>query len=319
MKKKILRISLIVALISSCFIGCGKKEQTAEAEITESAEISEEASQETPSPTPEIADSEEEVEQTQSSKETDDNSNNGSGGIKEISDTPTKSATGEFTIDQAMEKLLAYLNARPVLVNELNPEDISCYLCAADELGGIEAADYSKMVTKDGHQMQHGTNDQDILDDNCIIQSSAACEWYYNWINNGEYMSTAEYITNHTRDEIINKYYKDIESGEKTIHDSYNTDDIVMLNAIIFAKYMDENKDSIVTGDVETAVTSETGLIKDIVGDTEIVYQLPIFVGPEKNELFILFDKDGNMVTIIPINDETFDKMWISSVNDFYR
>lgn len=313
MKKKIIAIMLGGLIMGMTACGSTSKEATETMSEAVETKTTEDTVTEEPTEKTEEADvttsegNEEAVETpTEENKET----------VETSTEENKETVKTEFTIEQAQEKLLQYLNARPALFDEFNHEDMSCYYSAAEYVGGAADVDFSKLITKDGYQLKYDPNDQESLDKAYIIEACTACEWYYNWVNNGEYMSTSEYIMNHTYDEIVNKYRKDVENGG-SITGTFYYADVIMLDAISLAKYMDVNKDNISTGEI--AAKGDAPLIKDTVSGVEVAYQLPIFVGPNEDELYLLFDKDGNMLNLVGESEEYEMSLHIDTTDDIFK
>ncbi|MBP3477332.1 MAG: hypothetical protein J6K48_13620 [Lachnospiraceae bacterium] len=293
MKKKLIAIMLGGLMMG--MTACGNSSQEAVETMSETVET--EATEEAVAEeTEEITEETEEADTAASEEEVLDEV------TEENTEEDTEVEEADFTLDEAYEKLIQYLNARPVILDQYyNMEDMNAFYCAAEWSWGYSNMDYTNIVTKDGFQ---GKSDDE---ETVVLNVSAACEFYYNFVNNdGESMSTVDYINNHTYDEIVNKYFKAVENG--TYDGNTYLSDVIMADAIYLAKFMEENKDSISSDDLIT----EAPFSKDEVSGVKVAYELPIRVGENEAKLSVLFDKDGNMLNIVGESEEYEDSLHVA-------
>lgn len=289
MKKKIIAIMLGGLMLG--MTACGSASQEAVETVSEAAE--QEAAEETVAEETTEEDEEADTaasEEAVSEEETEEDAE----AVEEA-----EADEADFTLDEAFDKLIQYLNVHIAIFENNDFPAMNTCASAADCLNGFTNFDYSNMVTKDGFQ---GKVDDDT-DDTFLLNVSIGCEFYYNFVNNGEYMSVVDYTNDHTYDEIVNKYFKTVEDG--TYDGTFYCADIIMFDAIYLAQFMEENKDYISSD----ALITEAPFIKDEVSGVKVAYELPLHIavdGDEDNEanLSVLFDKDGNMLNIVGESEE---------------
>lgn len=289
MKKKIIAIMLGGLMLG--ITACGSTSQEAVETVSEAAE--QEAAEET------VAE-----ETTEEAEEADTAASEEAVSEEETEEDAEAAEEAEadetdFTLDEAFDKLIQYLNVRNAIYENKDYTALNVCISAANLCSGYDDFDYSNMVTKDGFQGKVG-------DDTAItflLNSSTGCEFYYNFVNNGEYMSIVDYTNDHTYDEIVNKYFKTVEDG--TFDGTFYCADVIMLDAAYLAQFMEENKDYISSD----AFIVEAPFIKDEVSGVKVAYELPLHIavdGDEDNEanLSVLFDKDGNMLNVVGESEE---------------
>lgn len=283
MKKK-LAVLFVMSLTFYALTGCGNKVETAqpvsEAALIETSVVETETDMENTSVQTEESQTAEMTE-TETEAETDTE--------------PEFLTDGTFDEKDAMYRidrlLMAYKDL--ILSNKETEYNLLDRAEKLDHMGTIIPK------TKDGIELNVTTEEADERKVGpgaaawCVVRN-----YFYNYVNNnGEYYDFADYIENHTYDEILHEVNSDSDL-ERFYHG--NTNEFIMAETLGVTLYLYEAK-SIEIGEIYDKENFTMGITS--MNDTEVAYEATILVDGEFTGLTALYDENGKMLNITSNDD----------------
>lgn len=196
---------------------------------------------------------------------------------------PTEEPKNEFTKDIAEAKVAELFNARNDLFKNGKVDTDLNFLVAAETLsGGIKLTGIT-------------TADAVNTDEHAEAKWATVANYFYDYVNNESgYYNLGEYLTSHTYDEIIDRFFS------KLRNESVDTDIVTMLEAPGVLPYLLENLDNLSFGDL---VSGEDCTAKPVSG-IEVYYEMAILLNGEKCGVTAVFDKSGMILNLITVDED---------------
>lgn len=196
---------------------------------------------------------------------------------------PTEEPKNEFTKDIAEAKVAELFNARNELFANGKVDTDLNFLVAAETLsGGTELTGIA-------------TSDAINTDEKAEVKWATVANYFYDYINNNSgYYNLGEYLTSHTYDEIIDRYFS------KLRNESVDTDNVVMLEAPGVLPYLLENLDNLSFGDLISGEECTAAPVSDV----DVYYEIPILINGEKCGVTAVFDEAGNLLNLITVDED---------------
>lgn len=203
--------------------------------------------------------------------------------VEEQTPEPTEEPTEEFTKDIAEAKVADLFNARNELFANGKVDTDLNFLVAAETLsGGTELTGIA-------------TSDAINTDEKAEVKWATVANYFYDYINNNSgYYDLGEYLTSHTYDEIIDRYFS------KLRNESVDTDNVVMLEAPGVLPYLLENLDNLSFGDLISGEECTAVPVSDV----DVYYEMPILINGEKCGVTAVFDEAGNLLNLITVDED---------------
>lgn len=266
MKRKLAMICIISTLAFS-LTACGNNTDATTPATNETEEAS----------TEEVATTEESVANITSTEKSTPEP------VEKQTPEPTEEPTEEFTKDIAEAKVADLFNARNELFANGKVDTDLNFLVAAETLsGGTELTGIA-------------TSDAINTDEKAEVKWATVANYFYDYINNNSgYYDLGEYLTSHTYDEIIDRYFS------KLRNESVDTDNVVMLEAPGVLPYLLENLDNLSFGDLISGEECTAAPVSDV----DVYYEMPILINGEKCGVTAVFDEAGNLLNLITVDED---------------
>lgn len=266
MKRKLAMICIISTLAFS-LTACGNSTDATTPATNETEEAS----------TEEVATTEESVANITSTEKSTPEP------VEKQTPEPTEEPTEEFTKDIAEAKVADLFNARNELFANGKVDTDLNFLVAAETLsGGTELTGIA-------------TSDAINTDEKAEVKWATVANYFYDYINNNSgYYDLGEYLTSHTYDEIIDRYFS------KLRNESVDTDNVVMLEAPGVLPYLLENLDNLSFGDLISGEECTAAPVSDV----DVYYEMPILINGEKCGVTAVFDEAGNLLNLITVDED---------------
>ena len=274
--------SLLVCTMICALVGCGKNEVTPpatpdEASVQETETIEEETSEE----------KEETVGYIIPDKE---------------AETEEVEEAFEFTEEYALEKVKRAISAYEDILK--SHDNFSINMCHFTDTPDINA--FETLTTSDGFLIAdsalNGTPDQ------YIVPESVVFTYYDNYINHdGSYYSIAEYIEQHTKDEILNSTYCS-PNGDFDTNDYY----LRGLTYIAGILYMHPNTISVDEVLDRSKIESIDGFAKGCYRSSKddfVEYEnaISLVIDDDRINVYAVFDSEGNLVNLVDCNSYNYN------------
>ncbi len=273
--------SLLVCAMICALVGCGKSEVTPpatsdEASVQETETIEEETSEE----------KEETVGYIIPDKE---------------AETEEVEEAFEFTEEYALEKVKRAISAyEDILKSHDNYSINMAYYSSIPTMDQFEI-----LETSDGYLL----NGND-LDESCIVAHSAVMNYYDNYINHdGSYYNIAEYIEQHTKDELLNPTYYMINNLEEINTNDYYLLGFGVIPSIIYMHPNTISTDEVLDrSDIESIDAFPKGCYRSSKDDfVEYDHVVSIVIDGDHINRFAAFDSEGNLVNFVDCNEYNYN------------
>lgn len=203
----------------------------------------------------------------------------------------TEDASKEFDEDAAYEKIAKAVEAYDVLMNKNGSKDLESHVMCYETVGGNSLIGTS-IETSDGFSL----NDDNDLVSRSLIYDGLFTNYFYDYINNGgSYYDFAEYVSSHTKDDLIG-----LNSVMPTeIRESgFDTNNYVVWNVA----WIPSLDGTLTIQNFTEDITVSSSKINSFDNKTvDVAYQCDIYMDDKDTGLKAVFDKDGNFLNF---NDE---------------
>ncbi len=211
----------------------------------------------------------------------------------------------EFTEEYALEKVKRAISAYEDILK--SHDNYSINMCSYTDSADINV--FETLTTSDGYLICDPESSD--LDGMYIVSNSAVMSYYDNYINHdGNYYSIAEYVEQHTKDEILSStYYLSFDKNG-----IYNTNDYYLRGLTIIPRIIYMHPNTISTDEVldrseiESIDAFPKGCYRSSKDDfVEYDHVVSIVIDGDHINRFAAFDSEGNLVNFVDCDEYNYN------------